>query len=224
MSDDDDARAFWLGGYDTRTGIRTQLSVAQAHFNHLAQTEMPECCEVSGAVLGRSPVTNAMIEAGQREQDRHPLGTTGMWSRIYRAMAALAPVELVSAAEDRIGALEAENTKLREDIGYWNETADRLEAENAEAYGYLKRLFQHMAPQCTPLPDLLGVCTQVDNAIAGLKIDLAKFTAANAKPEPKTFPAGALKPSKDDRRRMGPSETLPSGGKIAPDGSMKLIG
>ena len=179
MSDDDDARAFWLGGYDTRTGIRTQLSVAQAHFNHLAQTEMPECCEVSGAVLGRSPVTDEMIAAGQREQDRHPLGTTGMWSRIYRAMAALAPVELVSAAEDRIAALEAENTKLREDIGYWNETADRLEAEVATWKGIAEK------------------------ATAAVNDMVARFTMQNAKPEPKTFPAGALKPSKSDPRKMG---------------------
>lgn len=37
-----------------------------------------------------------------------------------------------------------------------------------QAHGYLSRVFTHHAPQCTPLPDLLGVCTQVDNLLAGL--------------------------------------------------------
>lgn len=40
--------------------------------------------------------------------------------------------------------------------------------EKEEAYGYLSRLFLHCAPQCEVLPSLLGVCTQIDNYIAGL--------------------------------------------------------
>lgn len=38
-----------------------------------------------------------------------------------------------------------------------------------EAHAYLSRLLVSHAPQCQPLPDLLGVCTQVDNLIAGLR-------------------------------------------------------
>ena len=33
-----------------------------------------------------------------------------------------------------------------------------------EAYGYLSRLFKLVAPQCEPLPTLIGLCTQIDNA------------------------------------------------------------
>lgn len=36
-----------------------------------------------------------------------------------------------------------------------------------QAHGYLSRLFTHHAPQCTPLPDLMGICTQIDNLLAG---------------------------------------------------------
>lgn len=43
--------------------------------------------------------------------------------------------------------------------------------ERDEAYRYLRGIFEHVAPQCTPLPDLIGICTQVDNALAGARID-----------------------------------------------------
>lgn len=33
-----------------------------------------------------------------------------------------------------------------------------------EAYSYAVSLFSHLAPQCEPLPDLIGVLTQIDNA------------------------------------------------------------
>jgi hypothetical protein len=124
---------------------------------------------------------------------------------------------------DRIAALEAGNASLLGRVGelesYSHELASNLDAKNekdqeTEAYQYLKRLFLHMAPQSCVLPDLLGVCTQLDNAIAGLKVALAALnlqahqaalTVANATPapEPKTFPASALKLSKSDPRRMG---------------------
>jgi hypothetical protein len=38
-----------------------------------------------------------------------------------------------------------------------------------EAYGYLSRLFVRYAPQCEPLPTLLGVVTQIDNLLTGLR-------------------------------------------------------
>lgn len=47
--------------------------------------------------------------------------------------------------------------------------ADQPSDEAARAYGYLSRLFKHCAPQCEPLPDLMGLCTQIDNLIAGLR-------------------------------------------------------
>lgn len=47
-----------------------------------------------------------------------------------------------------------------------------VRSDDSEAYRYLRRVFEHCAPQCTPLPDLLGLCTQVDNLIVGYRIDL----------------------------------------------------
>lgn len=42
------------------------------------------------------------------------------------------------------------------------------DAEIAEAYEYLSRLFVHYAPQCTPLKHLSGVCTQIDNLLCSM--------------------------------------------------------
>lgn len=41
--------------------------------------------------------------------------------------------------------------------------------EGHEAYGYLSRLLTSYAPQCEPLPDLMGLCTQIDNLLTGLR-------------------------------------------------------
>jgi hypothetical protein len=49
------------------------------------------------------------------------------------------------------------------------------DTEAARAYGYLSRLFVSCAPQCTPLPDLMGVCTQIDNLICGYLIRLGEM-------------------------------------------------
>jgi hypothetical protein len=38
----------------------------------------------------------------------------------------------------------------------------------ANAYVYLSRLLTHYAPQCQPLPDLMGLCTQIDNLLVHL--------------------------------------------------------
>jgi hypothetical protein len=52
----------------------------------------------------------------------------------------------------------------------WEPGVRRAPAPEAtQAYEYLRRLFLHKAPQCEALPDLLGLCTQIDNLIAGLK-------------------------------------------------------
>lgn len=51
---------------------------------------------------------------------------------------------------------------------------DRIHAlsESYSAYRYLRTILEHCAPQCEPLPDLAGTCTQIDNLIAGYRIDL----------------------------------------------------
>jgi len=43
-----------------------------------------------------------------------------------------------------------------------------------EAYGYASRLFKSLAPQCEPLPDLMGVLTQIDNWCVGHREQVSK--------------------------------------------------
>jgi len=57
----------------------------------------------------------------------------------------------------------------------WMRQFGREEGER-EAYQYLRRIFETCAPECTPLPDLLGLCTQIDNLIAGYRIQLGLLT------------------------------------------------
>lgn len=52
------------------------------------------------------------------------------------------------------------------------------ERERDQAYGYLSRLFTAWAPQCEPLPDLLGLCTQLDNYGTGLRAYTDRMGAA----------------------------------------------
>lgn len=40
---------------------------------------------------------------------------------------------------------------------------------SGEAHAYLSRLLTHLHPQCEPLPDLMGLCTQIDNALTEIK-------------------------------------------------------
>src|SRR5688572_8648211 len=56
---------------------------------------------------------------------------------------------------------------------------DSLRASLADVYGYLSRLFELCAPQCKPLPDLIGLATQIDNYIAGLRASLAAAEGEN---------------------------------------------
>jgi hypothetical protein len=52
---------------------------------------------------------------------------------------------------------------------------DALRAERDKAQGYLSRCLQALYPNIEPLPDLLGVCTQIDNVLAGQKADNARL-------------------------------------------------
>jgi hypothetical protein len=40
-----------------------------------------------------------------------------------------------------------------------------LRSEVEQAHSYLDRLLQNTHPQCEPLPDLWGLCTQIDNMV-----------------------------------------------------------
>lgn len=47
-----------------------------------------------------------------------------------------------------------------------------------KAQGYLSRCLQALYPNIEPLPDLLGVCTQIDNVLAGQQAEIEKLRAA----------------------------------------------
>jgi hypothetical protein len=53
-----------------------------------------------------------------------------------------------------------------------------LAAERDKAQGYLSRCLQSLYPNIEPLPDLLGVCTQIDNVLAGQKVENARLREA----------------------------------------------
>ena len=57
-----------------------------------------------------------------------------------------------------------------------NEIA-RLRAEQGEARGYLSRLLQFLYPSIEILPDMLGVCTQIDNVLAGRREEITRLRA-----------------------------------------------
>jgi hypothetical protein len=65
------------------------------------------------------------------------------------------------------------------------------QAETDRAYAYLSRLFVVCAPQCEPLPTLLGVCTQIDNLIAGYRIKLGEMPDPGDSMEPQSSTAVA---------------------------------
>jgi len=66
----------------------------------------------------------------------------------------------------------------------WSETfvsaIRSLAAERDKAQGYLSRCLQSLYPNIEPLPDLLGVCTQIDNVLAGQKAENARLREALA--------------------------------------------
>jgi hypothetical protein len=47
-----------------------------------------------------------------------------------------------------------------------------------KAHGYLSRCLQALYPKIEILPDLLGVCTQIDNVLAGQQAEIEKLRAA----------------------------------------------
>lgn len=113
---------------------------AQAEFYRIKNWQAPP--------IGQRPaeVTPEMNAAGDEACALHSLGVfaPGVTKQeaSYRAMHALAPVGLVSPAERQV----------------------------EKAYCYLRGLFEICAPNSTPLPDLIGLCTQIDNVIAGLRV------------------------------------------------------
>ena len=73
----------------------------------------------------------------------------------------------VAELEARCQAVTAERDeyhRLWTQVGYvCHDQADKL----AAAHAYLSRLLTHHAPQCEPLASLDGLCSQIDNLLAG---------------------------------------------------------
>jgi uncharacterized coiled-coil protein SlyX len=164
----------------------------------------PNRCAVSGALLDLPiepgiPVTEEMIAAGKTAARQ--LGVANghdQLSVVYRAMAALAPptyrddlaqayceleLRLGDALREvhRIAALEAE-------IAEWVKN-------DAKGDKLISELQDRVAVQAMVIKSYKGT-------VATLQARLAAFTAAPT-PEPKSFPAAALKPSKSDPWRLG---------------------
>jgi len=55
---------------------------------------------------------------------------------------------------------------------------DALVEERDKAHGYFSRCLRDLNSNIEPLPDLLGVCTQIDNALAGQKAENARLREA----------------------------------------------
>lgn len=64
-----------------------------------------------------------------------------------------------------------------------------------EAHGYLSRLFVHYAPECKPLPSLLGVVSQIDNLLVSLTTaDKAHGSAPDVLSEASASPGRSAAP------------------------------
>lgn len=109
-----------------------------------AEVHTPDCiCGICSAekMTVKILVTEEMLRAGIQAAAAAPSPAwSDMTPAIYRAMA-------------------AKDSDMR---------AQRDAAISAgEAYVYLRNLVVLCAPQCAPMPDLMGLCTQIDNLVAG---------------------------------------------------------
>ena len=139
------------------------------------------------------PVTEEMIAAVDSEfMSGCCIVDTKTCVEIYRAMAALAPVPLVSAAEDRITALEAENAALKES----NKDQTWIIGEQAATLAVMEVNSRHWAKVNRDL--------EAENAILKQALDLvrtsaaakaAAFGPATDTPDPPRRPDGTLAPA-----------------------------
>ena len=103
-------------------------------------------------------------------------------------------------SDDLVKRLQANGDVLRHIEAQAAEIA-HLRAERDNAMGYLSRLLKALHPTIEPLPDLLGVCTQVDNVQAGQREEIARLHAALAAAQ-----VTALKKAADIARQFAQSE------------------
>jgi len=80
---------------------------------------------------------------------------------------------------------------------------DALRAEVEQAHSYLDRLLQNTHPQCEPLPDLWGLCTQIDNMVT----DIPKLRAEVERLRGALSPLVAVIPDICNALDLDPDET-----------------
>lgn len=85
------------------------------------------------------------------------------------AVAAFARIMGVCINVEGIPFGSSRTRKPQDRHGVAGSTGPATPSEAEQAYGYLSRVFEVVAPQCKPLPTLMGLCTQIDNYIAGLR-------------------------------------------------------
>jgi len=87
--------------------------------------------------------------------------------------------------EELIKALKAQNDEriIEAPSRHERRSTDDIRLAYDACYGYAAHLFKLVAPQCEPLPYLLGVLTQLDNYIAGLREDLKGDRSATPEEE-----------------------------------------
>ena len=71
------------------------------------------------------------------------------------------------------------------------------------AHAYLSRLLTSCAPKCEPLPDLMGVCTQIDNLLTGLRSTPAPRDEVQEVAPPHAAPDAARSPVREPPVRRG---------------------
>ena len=70
---------------------------------------------------------------------------------------------------------------IKEAVDLIDSQQERIEAQAAaidDVRGYLSRLLQSLHPTIELLPTMLGVCTQIDNVLAGQKEEITRLRAA----------------------------------------------
>ena len=94
--------------------------------------------------------------------ERHPRWRVWVVANLAKLMGVQIHVEGIPFGSSRTREPQARS-------GVAGSAGQTTPSEATQAYGYLARLFKEVAPQCSPLPTLMGLCTQIDNYIAGIR-------------------------------------------------------
>ena len=137
-------------------GFAIEQKQAEAIVKALSAPATPS----EGLVEGQLTVRNNDVRALQEDVFR-------LMKVVRCAESAVVTVKNDLAREKLSTVIRELPTRLKTRIS--TPATSRPEQEGDQAYGYLSRLFVHCAPRCEPLPTLMGLCTQIDNLIVGLK-------------------------------------------------------